>query len=171
MRAEGRYQTTHLGILLLILCGVFLGVRMHAAIQSVLAARYEISLSGGNTSKSGRDPLLRRVQEKDDLLGLESAGPARQRRAPGSSIRDPFHPAVVAAAVQAEPALAAETEPEMSLKALIFDRVSPSCLISVDGDPSGWMGVGESFHGWKITEIGPGSVSVSRNGMARTLSL
>lgn len=56
-----------------------------------------------------------------------------------------------------------------TLRALLFDTVNPSVKLTRNGEVSGWLHLGDSFGGWKISEITPAGATVERDGKAIVL--
>ncbi len=51
-----------------------------------------------------------------------------------------------------------------ALSALVHDHRDPTVQITVDGRRSGWLRPGDTFHGWKVTEITPRTVTITKGG-------
>ncbi len=137
------------GYLVLLLVGVFLGLRSERTIAAVLAAhKLGVACSTPTTQQSTFDPV--RLSLRDSLL--VQAQP---------TVRDPFHapPAKQQPRrVETRPAL-----PEIpSLRALLYDKVNPSAKISIGSSLSGWLHEGDQFRGWTVADITPTSVWVSK---------
>ena len=142
-------RTFWVGYLVLLLVGVFLGLRSERTIAAVLAAhKYSVACSTPTTEQSAFDPV--RLGLRDSLL--VQARP---------TARDPFH------APPAKPQPRREEKrpalPEIpSLRALLYDKVNPSAKISVGSSLSGWLHEGDQFRGWTVVDITPTSVWVSK---------
>ncbi len=84
-------------------------------------------------------------------------GPSAQRAyTAGSDVDDQ-----VAQATEAPRRTVADAVP--ALKALVYDNVRPSVQLACEDAISPWLGQGDTFKGWTVLEIGPGSVWI-RNG-------
>jgi hypothetical protein len=145
------------GFALLLLVGVFLGIRVGGAVHAVLGGR--VLVSGGPADTAGIAALPDGA--KDTLIADALMGD-----------RDPFRdpPAVRiegGGVAKASPAIAKEPP---ALRALLYDNVNPSVQLSQDATISGWLHKGDSFLGWTVIEITSTSTTISRGGESVVLT-
>jgi len=137
------------GYLLLLLVGVFLGLRSERTVTAVLAAQNR-DIRSTSPSTGSLDIQPARLEFRDSLLVHTQP-----------KVRDPFHPLPVKTKprkVEPKPEL-----PEIpSLRALLYDSVNPSAQINIGSSKSGWLHEGESFRGWTVINITPQSVWISK---------
>ena len=147
------------GFALLVLVGVFLGLRAGGAIRAVMGGRQWALSSEAGSGAVGTGTQGAAV--KDSLLSAVNL-----------SNRDPFRYASApradgGAAPRATPS-EARTPPD--LRALLYDNVSPSVQLSSGAATSGWLHKGESFLGWTVVEITATSTTISRGGESIVLT-
>jgi len=158
-----RDQRNHrfwLGFALLVVVGVFLGLKVHQAISLVLGAKYNASAGSGSRSTVEKD-LLAQAAGRDSLLKEDDSFP-----------RDPFRsPSTSTVSRRQTPQPQQETEaPPPVLRALLYDNVNPSVQLSVGSMTSDWLLEGDTFEGWVIEGIGPDSVRLSKDDESVVLS-
>jgi hypothetical protein len=137
------------GYAVLLLVGIFLGLRSERTVTTVLAANSrDIRSTSPSTGPVIIDPV--RLVLQDSLLVHTEP-----------KVRDPFHPLPVKPKPRRE-----EPKPELpeipSLRALMYDSVNPSAQINIGSSRSGWLYEGDTFRGWKVINITQQSVWISK---------
>jgi hypothetical protein len=136
----------------------------------VLRTMHEISATRGDVSAvagaSGGDRFEKMRTAMDDRRALRGAVASLPRDPFGGSSAPRTYTADSdagdgVARVAEAPKPAANTVP--ALKALVYDNVRPSVQLACEDAISPWLGQGDTFKGWTVLEIGPGSVWI-RNG-------
>ncbi len=158
----GEQNNMRLLIALLLLAGSgFMASRVARTMHEISTTRDNAGAASGIAGGNGFDKMKGTMDERRDL-----------RRAAASLARDPFRApsaqrtfdgsAAPAHTAQAQNvATAADAVPV--LRALVFDNVRPSVQLACEDATSPWLGQGDTFKGWTVLEIGPGSVWI-RNG-------
>jgi hypothetical protein len=147
-----------IGLIALLLVGLFLAVRTERGVSMVTATRPDAPIAKDAEAASQRA-----------LLADLDAKAARVRTAIAGE-RDPFRDPPVfrseAASADAAPARPAPPPrvPPPGLRAVVYDQVNPSVQLSSGARTSDWLHQGDIFQGWKIEKIESKSVTVSRNG-------
>lgn len=154
-----------------ILIAVVLLLGTGALSVRVLRTMHEISATRGAVSAADDDDSESRFEKMKAAMDERREA----RRAVASLPRDPFGgPSAqrvrvaesdagdeVAQAIEAPRKPAPDAVP--ALKALVYDNVRPSVQLACEDAISPWLGQGDTFKGWTVLEIGPGSVWI-RNG-------
>ncbi len=141
----------------------------------MLAARavhtmHEVSATRSQTDAEAKGPGSSRINRMKATMEERREA----RHAAASLPRDPFRgPSAQpvrendGAAVQTAEAVATPAKPATAsvpaLRALVYDNVRPSVQLACEDAISPWLGQGDTFKGWTVLEIGPGSVWI-RNG-------
>ena len=149
---------------ILVLAGLFLGFRGERAISTVLAdpMEYALELTDGAPSSL---PDTTVIGCKSRLLAAAKPGE-----------RDPFHnppktkpkpkPKPKTTGDKSTPRPTPKPRPRSmtppSLRVLLFDTVDPCLKLTLKGNTSGWLRVGESFKGWTVTAIFEHSATVTK---------
>lgn len=156
VRSRRNQGATVAGVLLLV-AGVYLGVRAWATVREVLSP------------DPGEAPVPAAAAIDD--VARADAMDARLETV-GEPERDPFHvpprPVVHRRVTRpAEP----EAPPPPVVRMILFDEVSPEVQIEVGGRLSGRLEVGSSFGGWTVVSISENTVVVSNDEETHTLRL
>lgn len=152
-----------IGAVLLLGTGA-LSVRVFRTIHEISDARSGVATTanagGGNRLETMKVAMDERRELRRAVASLPRdpfGGPSAQRsRAVDSDVGDE-----VALATETPKKPAADAVP--ALKALVYDNVRPSVQLACEDALSPWLGQGDTFKGWTVLEIGPGSVWI-RNG-------
>ncbi|MCK4412108.1 MAG: hypothetical protein KAY32_01055 [Candidatus Eisenbacteria sp.] len=145
-----------LGVLVLI--GVFLGARSWGAVRAVLAIQQESSMNQA-TDEVPWTSHAAVISYKDSLLANVVVAQ-----------RDPFDNPPV----EYRPRVEIDPEPlvrEPLLRAILYDTVNPSVILSVGSASSRWLHEGESFLGWRVADIASTAVTVTHGDRSAVLSL
>jgi hypothetical protein len=151
-----RGRALSLAAVLIILAGLYLGVRAWATVREVLSPDF------GTTAAREAAPAddVKQAQAQDARLAAVS-----------DPERDPFH--APRRTVYRPPVRAAEPAAEAPpvIRMILFDEVSPEVQIEVEGQLSGRLKIGSAFRGWAIASISENTVVVSKDGETHTLRL
>ena len=157
MRFGDRKNARAMIVLLLVAGTGFLGLRVVRTMHEISAGRNEAAAAANSAGNSRLEKMTRAMDDRREL-----------RVAVASLARDPFRApsAMRAAESGAAPTRTAEAQvagPVPALRALVYDNVRPSVQLACEDVISPWLGQGDTFKGWTVLEIGPGSVWI-RNG-------
>jgi hypothetical protein len=144
---------------LLALIGGFLAARSWGATRVVLQIQREatLSLAADEIQWTSHAAV---ITHKDSLLANVAPG----RRDPFDRPPATWRPPVATAAP--EPVVR-----EPLLRAILYDEVDPSVILSVGSATSRWLHEGENFLGWRVADIGPTAVTVTHGDRSAVLSL
>ncbi len=140
-----------------------LSVRVLRTIHEISDTRADATTTVGTSNGDRIEKMKITMDERRELRGAVAnltrdpfRGPSALRTYAGDNdagaevVRTAEAPKPVADAVPA-------------LKALVYDDVRPSVQLACEDALSPWLGQGDTFKGWTVLEIGPGSVWI-RNG-------
>ncbi len=132
----------------------------------VLCLRFETTIAAVLSVKSDALPALE-APARDGLeeLALRDSLIASAR----VDTRDPFQPPPRPPVKKKRPAPRVELPvvvPDPTLRALLYDTVSPSIQLTLGDVTSGWLRIGETFRGWTVRDVTPTSATVT-NGSRR----
>ena len=155
-----------IGCGILVLGVLFLGFRGERAISTVLAEPMDhaLEMTGGAASSL---PDTTTLSGKSRLLTAAKPGD-----------RDPFHtpsklkpkpkpkPKTTGDNSTPKPRPKPKPKPVIppTLRVLLFDTVDPCLKLTLKGNTSGWLRIGESFKGWTVTDIFEHSATVTKAG-------
>lgn len=158
----GDQKNARILIAVVLLAGTgVLAVRVARTMHEVSVTRgHDLEASGGKGT-ARLDKLKSSMEERRELRRAVADMPRDPFRAPSAQRARGNDDGAVAVASATPSAPAADAVP--ALKALVYDNVRPSVQLACEDAISPWLGQGDTFKGWTVLEIGPGSVWI-RNG-------
>jgi hypothetical protein len=152
-----QHRSFWIGVVLLLLVGVFLGIRAGRAVHAVLG--------DGETSV---EPVAAAVGTAAAFDGVKDSLLAVAVMHERDPFRDPPPLRAEGVVNRAAPPPVAKAPPD--LRALLYDNVNPSVQLSQGTTTSGWLHRGDSFLGWTVLEITPTSTTIARGGESVVLT-
>ena len=146
---NGNRRVFWIALAAVMVLSVLMAVRSAKTASLVLSDRETVvaaSASGGGQYD------LEKLAHRDSLLAAAEAAKRDPFRAPVRRVRRTVKAPVVK-----------RIDPP-TLKALIYDHVNPTARLRLGEDNSGWLKVGDTFKGWKVTEITSNSVRIAQGG-------
>ena len=140
-----------------------LSVRVLRTIHEISDTRADATTTASTSNGDRIDKMKITMDERRELRGAVAnltRDPFRGSSALRTYAGDGDAGGEVARTAEA-PKPAADAVP--ALKALVYDNVRPSVQLACEDALSPWLGQGDTFKGWTVLEIGPGSVWI-RNG-------
>jgi hypothetical protein len=138
--------------ILLAILTIFQGIRSARVVTMVLA-NGRTPLAAPEFKSPEQDPISARLDRKAELLASVTPG-----------ARDPFHDPPAPRPTTSNPPRPQAPQPAKppGLRTLLYDRIRPSVQLSSEDGSSAWLHVGDSYRGWKVTEITENSVKITQ---------
>jgi hypothetical protein len=141
--------------ILLLIAGVYLAVRCWGAVETVLSPIPPVETASAGSGSA----LVEKARGLD--AELASVQPPE---------RNPLSRKVIRSTWRPPDPTPAPTQPP-SLRMILYDTVSPVVQLSVNGQLSDRLHVGDTFLGWNVESITADRTVVSKDGESFSLSL